>query len=155
MSKLPFETTGPDSFWGGNSQRGAALGRVSKHGAPDSLRFTLRRVKLDSGGYDQGGAYWGMGKPLYYYESACGNTTGYFRVYAKELGIERNETVLAAYWENKDSGLDDKKHMRALIERFPESADYIGYLFCNPKARTRYLAKLHVAREFPGAKFKG
>jgi hypothetical protein len=108
----------------------------------------LRRVTLDSGGYDQGGAYWGIGKPLYYFESACGNTTGYFRVYPNELGIERNETVLAVYWDY--DGVDGAKAI--LLERFPDFADYIGYLFCAPKARTRYLAKLHLSRQFPGAK---
>lgn len=25
----------------------------------------LRRIQLDSGGYDKGGAYWGIGSPLY------------------------------------------------------------------------------------------
>ena len=31
--------------------------------APRSVR--LFRVKIDSTGYDEGGAYWGHGKPLY------------------------------------------------------------------------------------------
>lgn len=33
--------------------------------APENPRFHLRRVRLDSGGYDAGGAYWGHGGELY------------------------------------------------------------------------------------------
>jgi hypothetical protein len=49
----------------------------SKYGAPmgrftgphfldtDAGKIVLRRVYLDNGGYDRGGAYWGHGEPLY------------------------------------------------------------------------------------------
>lgn len=45
----------------------------SKYGAPmgrsesplGHTRVRLFRVNLDSGGYDDGGAYWGHGKPIY------------------------------------------------------------------------------------------
>ncbi len=30
-------------------------------------RFHLQHVPLDTGGYDRGGAYWGLGDPLYWY----------------------------------------------------------------------------------------
>lgn len=48
-------------------QYGAPMGR---HTGPDFLdcdagRIHLRRVRLDSGGYDAGGAYWGYGAPLW------------------------------------------------------------------------------------------
>lgn len=45
---------------------GAPMGR---HDAPidPSARLYLRRVPLDSGGYDAGGAYWGWAEPLYAY----------------------------------------------------------------------------------------
>lgn len=29
-------------------------------------RVYLRRLRLDSGGYDEGGAYWGHGAPIYW-----------------------------------------------------------------------------------------
>jgi hypothetical protein len=29
--------------------------------------FTLRRVRLNGGGYDDSGTYWGVGAPLYEY----------------------------------------------------------------------------------------
>ncbi len=30
-------------------------------------RFALRRVRLNQGGYDDCGYYWGVGEPLYWY----------------------------------------------------------------------------------------
>lgn len=50
-----------------NSSYGAPMGRQSdgylETGVPRSVR--LFRVALDSGGYDNGGAYWGFGTPLW------------------------------------------------------------------------------------------
>lgn len=43
---------------------GAPMGRCSESLSP-THRIYLRRVRLDSGGYDRGGAYWGAGLPLY------------------------------------------------------------------------------------------
>lgn len=49
---------------------GAPLGRgVGQFGLayhfPKGERVHLARVRLDAGGYDRGGAYWGVGKPLF------------------------------------------------------------------------------------------
>lgn len=47
---------------------GAPMGRRSDAPcdmAPPATPFDVRRVTLDSGGYDAGGAYWGTGEPLY------------------------------------------------------------------------------------------
>lgn len=41
--------------------RGRSTSPLGK--TPRSIR--LFRVRLDSGGYDDGGAYWGLGAPLY------------------------------------------------------------------------------------------
>lgn len=48
-----------------NCQYGAPMGRGngSDHTAAGPVRCF--RVRLDSGGYDDGGAYWGGGQPLY------------------------------------------------------------------------------------------
>lgn len=49
-----------------NTTRGAPMGRPHAHwldNEPKSIR--LFRVNLDSGGYDDGGAYWGSGQPLW------------------------------------------------------------------------------------------
>ena len=38
---------------------------VPPAGPGEQLKLHLRRVRIDSGGYDAGGAYWGFGAPLY------------------------------------------------------------------------------------------
>ena len=53
-----------------SSPYGAPMGRYT---GPNYLetcagRLHLMRVRLNSGGYDAGGAYWGLGAPLYYFE---------------------------------------------------------------------------------------
>lgn len=45
--------------------RRADLATAESALAETGPKFHLRRVRLDSGGYDSGGAYWGHGKPLY------------------------------------------------------------------------------------------
>lgn len=60
----------------GYTQYGAFLGRNrrSEFSIPEdtTAKLRLRRVRLDSGGYDKGGAYWGHGSPLWYYEDLEG-----------------------------------------------------------------------------------
>jgi hypothetical protein len=50
-----------------SSRYGAPMGRFT--GAyfldTDAGKVYLRRVYLDNGGYDKGGAYWGHGEPLF------------------------------------------------------------------------------------------
>ncbi len=49
-----------------NTSRGAPMGRPHAHTldvTPKSVR--LFKVRLDSGGYDDGGAYWGTGQTLW------------------------------------------------------------------------------------------
>lgn len=41
------------------------LPAAERAAANDSPKFHLRRIRLDSGGYDQGGAYWGHGGYLF------------------------------------------------------------------------------------------
>jgi hypothetical protein len=56
-----------------SSRYGAPMGR---HTGPspsgEGQRWQLRRIRLDAGGYDPGGAYWGLGLPLYW----CMNEDG-------------------------------------------------------------------------------
>lgn len=47
-----------------NAQYGAPMGRAEYGAAPEN-KIRLFRVKLDSSGYDDGGAYWGAGAPLW------------------------------------------------------------------------------------------
>lgn len=46
---------------------GAPMGRMSAHAADKSatIKFHLQKTHLDSGGYDEGGAYWGHPSNLY------------------------------------------------------------------------------------------
>ena len=49
------------------SSRGADMGRAAKPGPADlPYKFHLQRLRIDAGGYDQGGAYWGLGAPLFW-----------------------------------------------------------------------------------------
>jgi len=64
---------------------GAPMGR---HTGPDYLAteagpLYLRRIRLDRGGYDAGGAYWGLGEPLYYVEDQDGNAK-FFRARSRD-----------------------------------------------------------------------
>lgn len=54
--------------WCGDIRRGAALGRptVRDESRDYSGKVYLRRVSLDSGGYDPNGTYFGHGEPLYW-----------------------------------------------------------------------------------------
>lgn len=61
---------------------GAPMGRYT---GPDYLeaqagKMRLLRIRLDSGGYDPGGAYWGIGQRLYYCEDGDGNSR-FFRAF--------------------------------------------------------------------------
>lgn len=70
------------SGWMGSPPRGASMGR---RGSPVLASTTvagkvsLRRVRINSGGYDSGGAYWGLGQPLYWAGSDCGAVDLFFR----------------------------------------------------------------------------
>lgn len=46
---------------------GAPMGRAGAHPGDDPhCTMRVSRVRLNSGGYDNGGAYWGLGQPLWY-----------------------------------------------------------------------------------------
>lgn len=86
---------------------GAPMGRASsshyfdKNGDKVEITVTkdapypmhLVRCPLDSGGYDQGGAYWGLGEPLYYYEAHLTDIRGYVRAATREKAKEAVKTV--------------------------------------------------------------
>jgi hypothetical protein len=62
------------------SQYGASMGRHSAYPPADYRGpLVVRRVKLDSGGYDAGGAYWGNGAKLWQAEDPDGYFSYYFR----------------------------------------------------------------------------
>lgn len=48
------------------------------------IKVSLRKIRLDSGGYDSGGAYWGHGQPLYWAGSDCGTLDRFFRAATRD-----------------------------------------------------------------------
>ena len=65
-----------------NMQYGAPMGRRSwDDNGPGEFagRMYLRRIPIDSGGYDPGGAYWGSGQRLYGYASEDDSINGFTR----------------------------------------------------------------------------
>jgi hypothetical protein len=70
--------------WCGDPRRGAALGRTTRLGSYDGSRLTLRRVPLDSGGYDSNGTYFGHGEPLYWCASDDGSIDFCVRATSRE-----------------------------------------------------------------------
>ncbi len=88
-----YETNDPKG-WMGNPARGAALGRPTLYlnDRTFSGKLTLRRVRLDSGGYDRLGCYFGHGAPLYWYASDCGSIDGMIRLdHAAALELSKSE----------------------------------------------------------------
>jgi len=72
----------------GYSSWGAQMGRSRGSRLPDDTtsKLIVRRVRLDSGGYDEGGAYWGIGAKLWMVECVEGEHEGlldYVRAYDK------------------------------------------------------------------------
>lgn len=69
-----------------NCRYGAPMGRRETHYTGiDNPKFSLQRIRLDSGGYDSGGAYWGIGTPLYWYQSTDGFIEGFLRAFSREV----------------------------------------------------------------------
>lgn len=82
------------------SRYGASMGRDSTHErdiaeivtqihAGNAPKFSLQRVRLDAGGYDAGGAYWGTGEPLWRASDDTSNPTCdtielFFRAHTRE-----------------------------------------------------------------------
>lgn len=68
----PSYSTNDPKGWCGDPSRGAALGRPSDHKPGFTGRLYVRRVNLNAGGYDANGTYFGIGSPLYWAASECG-----------------------------------------------------------------------------------
>ncbi len=70
---LPSYSTRDPKGWCGYPKRGAAMGRPSKHAddAEAPIKLVLRLIRLDSGGYDANGTYWGGGI-IYWYADGDG-----------------------------------------------------------------------------------
>lgn len=72
-----------------SAKYGAPMGRGARGDGytitENSRPVYLVRCPLDRGGYDRGGAYWGLGDPLYYYSAQPeGLIDGYVRGRTRE-----------------------------------------------------------------------
>jgi len=84
-----------------SSRYGSRMGRwESPNPEPVARSVRCFQVRLDSGGYDDGGAYWGLGKPLYCLDqsehetvNAYGNRV-YFRAFIR--ASSRKEAIAAS-----------------------------------------------------------
>lgn len=76
---------------------GAPMGRASAHpGTDPHCTIRVSRVRLDSGGYDSGGAYWGHGAPLWY-ASGIDEFDG-SRDAIEDFTRAHNKPAALAYW---------------------------------------------------------
>jgi len=73
-----------------NCTYGAPLGRSGTILDPDEPGpYYLRRVPLDSQGYDRGGAYWGLGAPIWHLQSQDGGFESFFRASSRASAKEK------------------------------------------------------------------
>lgn len=69
------------------------------------MKFRLSRIRLDQGGYESDGTYWGTGQPLYFYWSEELNPDG-----------ETCEDYIRA---------DNREHAKAIIlKKYPTARFY-------------------------------
>jgi hypothetical protein len=70
-----------------NDRYGAPFGRANTHG-DNTEKLHLQIVRLDSGGYDPSGTYWGSGQQLY---CAFGDdgTEAYYRAWTRDEAKEK------------------------------------------------------------------
>ena len=95
MSRPDYQRNDPKG-WCGDPSRGAALGRPTVLDAPEDFagRIYLRKVRLNQGGYDANGTYFGTGTPLYWYSDEEGEIDAMLRANHRE---QARNMVLAKY----------------------------------------------------------
>ena len=119
-----------------NCQYGAPMGRPAYgHGAMPTSKFILRRIPINSGGYDSGGAYWGIGAPLYWY---C--------AYETDDTVETGRCHHCGMSQRSAINSDACQHKFDTRSEEVEVSDYI-------RASDRDHAKAIVTAKYPGAKF--
>lgn len=65
-----------------NCRCGSPMGSANVQG-DSTEKLYLQRIRLDSGGYDPSGTYWGSGQPLYCAFGEDG-TESYYRAWSRE-----------------------------------------------------------------------
>lgn len=92
----------PKQFPDVNSTYGAPMGRwTSARDAHPAGPCRLFRVRLDSGGYDDGGAYWGIDRPGFGEPLYCATDEENFRRFTRAADRRSAET----YFESKFPGI--------------------------------------------------
>lgn len=93
MSKVSYKTNDPKG-WMGDPKRGAALGR--RDFEPKDFdrksfngKMVLRRIRINSDGYDVNGTYWGNGNPLYWAASTDGEIEMTFRALSRDMARQQ------------------------------------------------------------------
>jgi hypothetical protein len=95
MNSPNYKTNDPLG-WCGDPSRGAALGRPTIHDAGLDFdgHLALRAVRLDSGGYDPNGTYFGIGSTLYWYSNNDASIDGVVRAGSRD---EAKAKILKTY----------------------------------------------------------
>lgn len=85
MTQPNYATNDPKG-WCGDPKRGAAMGRGARHAEAKaaSVKLTLRHMRLDNGGYDRNGTYFGIGQRLYWYANEAGDIDAVLRAHDRE-----------------------------------------------------------------------
>lgn len=89
-----------------SSKYGAPMGRAEAlpEDLSEPIKVSLARVRIDRGGYDSGGAYWGLGAPLYRATSDDDAVDLFVRGASKELAQQLVlNKVPGAYFGKKPS----------------------------------------------------
>ena len=115
-----------------NCTRGAPMGRAAWDEAPTVSRsVNVFKVKIDSQGYDDGGAYWGIGKPLF-----CATNGENYRMFTRadsRLSAIVEFRLAAFLLKNKGSGyarlkeLEDKGCISASGVILRQQLDFLGF----------------------------
>lgn len=109
-----------------NSQYGAPMGRrnLDLEGKVGDVKMYLEVVPLDSGGYDRGGAYWGLRMPINYVRAdgaVVRVTPRIYRYYVTTNGRHGPLKVLIEGFIDAIDRADAKKQIR---EQYPEARFY-------------------------------
>lgn len=102
----------------GYSQYGASMGRSSDLSYNTDERLEIRRVPIDQGGYDPGGAYWGTGKPLFF----VSDQEGHVRYLRARDAEEAKREFPHARWGASSRGGPSSADIEDMLSAYIEAA---------------------------------
>lgn len=71
-----------------SSKYGAPMGRCDHAHPGNEYKVYVHQIPVNAGGYDKGGAYWGLGAPLFRAISADGEFVRYLRARDRAQAIQ-------------------------------------------------------------------